>query len=215
MIRRLALLVAALVALAPLSAVPAHADRWSDNEPVGDARTVTFDPEPEPCGTVTQRPSPDGDIRRLAVRHTNTELVLRVDVTGLPRSRDLFTELTVRTPRHDWLVSLDPPARGGGGVFVGRAPDLTAVEPDECGFIAYGVVSSGCDGATSRVDRSVGTVVVVLPRRCLGRPGWVRVGAAVQDMAPDGSWDRWSLRGADNGDWRTPVLGPRVRADRR
>ncbi|WP_134766085.1 hypothetical protein [Nocardioides sp. 1609] len=214
MIRRLALLAAALVALAPLSAVPAHADRWSDNEPVGDAIVVTFDPEPEPCGTVTRRSTPDGDIRRLAVRHTSTDVVLRLDVIGLPRPRDLWAEFTVRTPRHDWLVSVD--ARGpGGGVFIGRAPDLTAVEPDECGFITYATVSSGCAGAQARISRSAGTVVATVPRRCFRAPEWVRVGAEVQNVAADGSFDRWSPRGADNGDWRTPVLGPRVRADRR
>ncbi|QCW50677.1 hypothetical protein FE634_10105 [Nocardioides dongxiaopingii] len=214
MIRRLALLAAALVALAPLSAVPAHADRWSDNEPVGDARTVTFDPEPEPCGTVTQRPSPDGDIRRLAVRHTKTDLVLRLDVVGLPRPRSVFAEFTVRTSRHDWLVTVDSFATGGPDVSIGRAPDLTDVEPDECGYITYTTGGSRCADTEARIDRSAGTVVATVPRRCLGRPEWVRVGADVQNIAADGSYDRWSPRGADNGDWRTPVFGPRVRASR-
>ena len=72
-----------------------------------------------------------------------------------------------------------------------------------------------CAGVTRSVKRDVERATVSIPRSCLGRPGWVRVGAGVVkfDVATDEatiSLDQ-AMREADAVD--DLVMGPRVRRD--
>lgn len=62
--------VVLLLALGLLVPSAAYAEKWGADDPAGDVHGSTFDPEPKPCGTITDWNSPANaavDITRLSV----------------------------------------------------------------------------------------------------------------------------------------------------
>jgi hypothetical protein len=214
---------ALLLALAPLlalsvSAAPVQAASWAGYDPTGDARALSFDPEPAPCGTMTDDPSTTGDIRRLGVSHRAHRVRITVRVNGLGELRDTYITLPLRTPRRDLEVDVD--LRPSGRV---RASLSTATEwsepgdPDECGnyYVVGGSGGVECRGIVATTDTGGDRIAVDVPRSCLGAPRWVRAGAEVQGNDTDGGVtfiDRWEPDGTGDGDFLTPTYGARVLA---
>lgn len=205
------LLAAAVVV--PLLALPgaAHAASWSGAEPAGDAVSVTHSDDPAPCGTTTETSTSEGDITRLAVRHTRGQVRLALHVTGLTTAKRTFTTFTVRTESRVVDVALSR-VHGHTRVELSDAPDLRDLDPDECGAYYYAVGVSTCRGAVGDIDAEGDTVVATLPRACLDRPRFVQVAASISGHRGDARFhDSWIPDGADDGSWLTPVYGPRVK----
>jgi hypothetical protein len=220
-LRRAALLALAPVLALSVSVAPAQAASWSGYDPSGDARALTFDPEPAPCGTSTDEPSTTGDIRRLGVSHRAHRIRITVRVNALNELRRTYIVLPLRTPVRDLEVDVD--LRPSGRV---RASLSTATEygepsePDECGnfYIAGGSVGVGCRGIAATTDTGGDRIVVDVPRSCLGSPRWVRAGAEVQGDDTEGGVtfiDRWEPEGTGDGDFLTPTYGARLPAPAR
>lgn len=214
-LRRPALLGSLVLLLCLLAPAPGWAGSWSAPDPVGDARTVTFDPEPPPCGTYVEGRSRVGDVRRVGVRHARDTVTVRVDVVGLAQVRRPSTVIPLRTERRDYEV--DVTVRPGRPVraFLSTATRYTVADgPDECDYDAWFGTSSGipCRIGT-RLDLAAGRLTVSVPRACLRSPRWVRAGASLQAEIDGGAavLDRWERPDRADGDDLTPAYGARVR----
>lgn len=206
MLRRLGVLVTAALLLAP---VPSYADSWSAADPVGDATTYEFSPEPEPCGTVTQKATPEGDIRRLSVRHTRDRIVLTLQVTGLTKAFRTAAVFDVLTPDREWNIDVDR-YHQKTEVSYYEARQFDADDVGECGYYAYGVAPRSCRGATAAIEVAGDRITASVPRRCLGNPRWVQVGAQVYGGRGARSFSDLWVPVHDDNDVTTPAVGRRV-----
>ena len=188
-----------------LVAAPAHAETWSSPDPGGDATVVEFDPEPEPCGTITETPTTEGDVRRLTVRHSRDDVVLTVAVTGLVRAGAASASFTVLTPGRDLFVDVYRYA-GRTRIDLAELPRIDEDDVDECGSFFFGAGVIPCPRARGEIAVKESRIRVTLPRRCLGTPRWVRVGVGVCSAG----CDTWAPAGTTVGFFR-PV-GRRVHA---
>ncbi len=210
------MLAVAVAALLSLPAVPSHAEWWSDTEPGGDAISTVYDFEAEPCPTSTTTPTTEGDIRRLTVRHTSDAVVVRMRITGLLSAHRTFGDLTVRTARRDWSVTV---TRFGKATEVGLSR-LGTPPPDdgsECGSYVEGADVRPCRDARGVIDVAARLIEASIPRRCLGSPRWVRAGGAVATWHARTDaigYDQWAPPGVADGDGWVPPLSPRVRVGR-
>ncbi|WP_148613171.1 hypothetical protein [Nocardioides rubriscoriae] len=212
--RRLGSLTTLFLTLLLVVPASAWADSWTGPDPAGDATVYSFDPQPEPCGTVTRTPSTEGDVRRLRVRHTPDLVVVSVDVTGLVNRYRTSTMFDVVTPDREWTVDVSH-YQGRTEVDYFRTPRIRQDQVGECGSYAYAVRPRTCRGAVGTIDVRGGRITVSVPRRCLGTPRWVRAGASVYCGRGHGSSDGWRPAGADDGDVTTAVVGRRVYAGAR
>ena len=193
-VKRFAMIVPLLmVALAG----PAFAESVVTADPVGDAESWRFDPDPGSCEPPTVEPTGTNDIRRLIVRHSADRVVIALRVARLGPLRDTHVEFRVRTPRRAWDVSM---VRWDGRYHVELTPPPPPpdLEPGECHY-GYATSPRSCRGSAGGIDRAAGIVRVSLTRTCLGTPRWVRVRADVS------SWVDDVLLSDD-----VPRLGPRV-----
>lgn len=189
----------------------AHAERWWGRDAAHDATEWTWSPDPEPCGTLTERDVPREavtDLVGLGVRHEAETIELRAALREV-------------TPWRGTAVSfvLDTPGRSVGTyrVDVQRArpnAPLEAIlfsyllgEPDECGVTVGGGAGLPCD-VEVRGPGASRVVTVVLPRSCVGTPRWVRAGVStLRDERGSLRGDTW---GAHDADSPYGPLGPRV-----
>lgn len=146
-------LTAALAALAPL-ATTAHADSWRHPDLRHDVRHY------KPDGTATVRPrATDPDVTRTVVRHGPDRLTIAISAREVsPRTK--FAFLTVVTPADSFDVA----------VFFS---DKTAMVYHHNGD------QVACEGLGFRRMVRADRIRVGVPRACLGRPAWVRVGAGL------------------------------------
>lgn len=180
--------------LVPLLPSAAQADRYSSADSVADI--VSF---PVSHGAPsTLAPAPDraqGDVVSSSVQHQRNAVVMRMQYRELDPSGAAGGHLfVIRTSRLARLVTVFT----GPGYWDGKV-----VTEDGLGR------KVGCRVARS-IDYVANTATVVVPRSCLGRPRWVRVGMAGL------SFDSLDTVFADDagssgtvGDH--PAYGPRVR----
>jgi hypothetical protein len=209
-------LVTALVLGLPL---PAHAERWSSADPGGDVVGRSHDPDPQPCGTTTERALPRErahDLTRLAVVHARDAVQVTAHLRDL-RNRELRATFGLRTSNGRWALFV---SRYQGGPWphlrtsatLARAPKRLSGE-GECGR-AFVVLGSKCAGMTTTVSAAADLVSVLIPRACLHRPRWLRVSVGVFGVSrahPEVTTvDHWGPPGPHGG-FLAPY-GPRVRA---
>ncbi|GAA4691578.1 hypothetical protein [Nocardioides nanhaiensis] len=211
-----ALLCAAILLLAAPTHARAAEGAWRGDDAAGDAVAFTFSPEPPPCGSVSERTAPRGDIRRLGVRHTRSSVRVTVVISDLDAG-PARVSVPLQTERRHIDLDIDLPTGPEADGVEGSLSDPgkpTRPELDECG--GYGWISFGVSCEALRVRAAAHAVTATIPRSCLGHPRWVRAGAEVQTELPDEEWtsDRWAPAAADDTPWWRPVLGPRVRAAR-
>lgn len=149
-----AVAVTALGAVAPWVPAPALA---TTPDPAGDVvlRGVVDD---------SQTVDPDwdnGDVLGTTPSHIGREVVVKVNFDALRKDVDSFThELRVRTPRHEYqLFAFAHEEKWRGQFLLFR--DAERVR---------------CSDLGHRVSYADDEVDVIIPRSCLGRPAWVRVG---------------------------------------
>lgn len=204
----------------------AHADRWSSPDDSGDVHGMHHDPEPAPCGTVTEvdgSEETNDDITRLRVRHAGSSVHIRARFRDLDPDLEQQLAFHIATGRGRWMLLLDRWENASGQVrvrtFLGEEPEEPDEEDvDECG--GYAVIILGYPCRIGReIDLEGNVVSVAVPRSCLRRPGWVRVGldamSFVEPTDPDDTAvsvfsDAWGVSGSTDS-W-LPPYGPRVLA---
>jgi ABC-type uncharacterized transport system substrate-binding protein len=150
---------AIVVAVVPTTAA---AEQWSHRDAAGDVVQLTYDNES--VRHTTELPDDvSTDVQRLTVTHAAHELRMSMRVADIVRGTRSVT-VQVRT--------------AGGRRFevwaavfraeVSYTPSIVAVPSHE--YVR-------CSGPSVSFDTDTDKVSVTLPRRCLGDPRWVQVGA--------------------------------------
>jgi hypothetical protein len=158
-----ALTSAAALTVAGMS--PASAALWAHDDAVGDVETYTYTwdnkgnetvsgPNPSPANTNT-------DITRVTVRHGARRLVLSTALRDITTNSGAVV-YNIRTDNRAYAVQQR----------LGTDRSLMAFD-----FSRLNGDPIRCSGVRRSVDRTTEKAVVSIPRRCLGRPRWVRVEA--------------------------------------
>ncbi|WP_028657064.1 hypothetical protein [Nocardioides sp. J54] len=157
-LRHLVVAPALAVALLATTGGVASAQTWRHDDAVRDVRSGDFDSE---WGTLSpQRKA--GDVTRTTVSHTRSRLVVRIAMRAVP-SGSSFVMATVRTPRTSYDVTRFRMAGIGTTVVLEKTNG------------AGGELR--CRGLSARVRGKA--LELSVPRRCIGKPAWVRVAAGV------------------------------------
>jgi hypothetical protein len=222
--RAIGVLGAATLALTILTPTAARADHAGSTDPTGDVRGFTYEPEPAPCGTSTEI---DGaaetteDLTRVGVQHTRRRVVVTAHYADLDPDVEQILDVSLRasTGGYDLELYREAPVSGEWHVYADLSTEPVFPDPDEvpddCGGIT--VIS---DGIPCRIGRDVrfakDVVRLSVPRRCLGNPRWVRIGADAyhyvnHGVATDIYYDTWDNHGKELSPW-LPPFGPRVHA---
>jgi hypothetical protein len=155
----------ALLAAAALSAgttSAASAAIWTHTDASGDVQTL--DPQTEAVSPAPANTS--NDIRSWRVAHNTGSVVVRITTaSNLPRTGILYLEIATAVAKYD--------------VFSGRSvggPHLAKHSGKDV----------SCDGLKQSFDTTHHRIQVTVPRRCIGTPHWVKVGAVTFNMTNNG-----------------------------
>jgi hypothetical protein len=150
-------ILAALVVLAPA----ASAERTISRDGAGD----TWSPEGydgwEPTGS-----PPNVDLVRTSLNHRAARVVLTARYTDLVRGEDVI----------DFTVRLRSAAGRAWRLFVYASYD----SPVTFRMVERAPDRSACAGFAGTLSFARNTVRLVVPRRCLGNPDWVKYGALAE-----------------------------------
>jgi hypothetical protein len=150
---------AVVVAVIPTAAA---AEQWTHRDATGDVVQFTWDYES--VKTTTELPDDvSTDVRRLRITHAPHELRISMRVQDIVRGTRA-AELYVRTAegRRFEVIAYAFRTRAFSGPYIIAVPTRESVE---------------CSGQSASLDPDTDKVYVTLPRRCLGDPRWVQVGA--------------------------------------
>lgn len=183
------LLPAGTVALA----APAHADRWTYDDAVGD---VTHMVETATSLSVETAPEQaNGDITQTVIQHRGTKVVVELR-TRTPITGAFGVNAAVRTPDQRYLVmSVRMPGMGGTHLMT------LADKPDR-----------RCKGLKRKLVAGKTAVRLTIPRSCIGDPRWVRVGAGLTTFGlfTGESYDDDGLRTASPL-FGMPAMSPKIK----
>lgn len=213
---------AAALSFALLAPASAYADRWSGTDEAGDVEGFNYDPDPEPCGTITDldgSADTNTDITRLDVRHTRRAVVVTTRFRDIKSAREqnLSINLRASTGGYELYLYREAPSSRPWQVYSDLWTEPDYPDPDdvpECH--GFGLV---VDGVRCRIEHEIDfadeLIRLSLPRTCIGNPRWVRVAAQTSRFVDHGSTfdfysDEWD-DGVKLNHW-LPPFGPRVRA---
>ena len=196
---RLRTLVAAagVAAMSLAGLAPASAATWSYDDSIGDVESYTVDfeteeesgPDPAPENTTS-------DVRRMSIKHLRGRLTLNALLVDIALESG-YMQYEIRAGERRYFVL----QRLGRNEFGPRFL-----------FVRGNGRRVSCDGLYRGLDRQLEFTTVSIPRRCLGKPRWVRVGgAAIGLELNDSSFTQYvddGLRDAPIQDRLT--LSPRV-----
>ena len=188
-------LATGLAVLTPATA--AHAGSVARPDAERDVVRATYD---ENTGKETMTPAPertDGDIVRSAVQHRPRKVIATMK----------FADLTNTGGPRLHVVQVRTNEGANRSVFVETTPRSSRVTPT---MITGRGRTVRCRGLDAKVDYAAKRVDVVIPRPCLSRPRWVRVGMGEAALVDDTTifFDDANVRA---GAGENLVLGPRVR----
>jgi hypothetical protein len=190
---RSALTVSA-VALVSLMPAAAHADTVGHTDPSGDVRSVQVDGSGNvPDTTSTAEASKTlGDVTRVVVSHRSSSIRVLMRFRSLSRAGFVQVhEFQFVTPTRSRIVYVVARPGQWGGTASMRRMDGRQVA---CSL-------------TRKIDYVHHTVLVVVPRSCLGRPSRVKVGSAT--IIGYGSKYYYDDARRAGGEWTDPfVLSP-------
>jgi hypothetical protein len=144
--------VAMLTAVAPAAEGAERRSRVVLHDGTGDVWTGDFSEENDP----TRADFPAADVTRAVVRHGTYALRIRMRIADLRKVGTQFYQASIQTPRNEYLADLtsERRARMGREAFFGE---------------------TRCRAMTHRIDYVNDVLRMRIPRRCLGRPRWVKV----------------------------------------
>lgn len=163
--------LAGAVALTITGMSPASAAHWSHDDAVGDvqSQTDTFNEETgeENMGEPTGAPdNTDTDVIRVGVSHRTQRVVLKTTLRDVTvNSGVVIYDIRTGNRRYSVLQRL-----GTDRMF--PAFHISRGNGDRV----------RCTGVERSVDRAVNRATVSIPRRCVGSPGWVRVGVGAAKL---------------------------------
>ena len=213
----------------------AHAERWSGTDARHDARSL--DPDATDCASLDPRPAPrnrTADLTRITVDHAADAVRLTAHLRDVRVRGGSEVAMFVQTPAHFYIV---PVNRFTGSRWphqytsasVARVPRRLFADPcahrggnstgGSSGTSTGGSTASGrraaprCENLPARYRPGKNLVTATVPRRCLGTPRWIRIGAYAVDMVGKRFvLDTWAPEGVADKSLIGGVLGPRVRA---
>ena len=149
--------VAATVAAAVLAPTAAEARSWSHVDATGDVFTA-------PYNSTSFTPAPDrvvGDVVASSIRHKRRTVVMQLQYRDLELGSEINAHVfVVRTPTMRRIVTLVAASSFPNGRVRVTKPNKKKVT---------------CR-VPHRIDYTLNTATVVVPRSCLGNPRWVKVG---------------------------------------
>jgi hypothetical protein len=184
---RSALVVAAAITV-PLVPTAAHADKYVHLDAPGDVVSFT---------STSDTAAPDqtnGDITRSTVRHRARKVVLTMrfrDLNGSGYTVYAYAIRTGKMTRHVSLVTI--PGHHRGKVLMTTAKGKTV----RC-------------RTTRSIDYTANTATVGIPRSCLGRPRWVKVGMGMVTSPTEKFTTGFGDDAGTNGDFNSLAWSPRV-----
>lgn len=159
--RRLAPLAGAVLLGLGLAA-PAQAQVYGHTDPAGDVTVTTCDSNDENCIDKLAPTAKQPDIVRVVTSHTSTQVKAYAKYAELGPAGTRMHALRVVTGAgrhlHFSLVTVD-----GRTVF-------KELDRDSDG------AKVSCSGLVAKVDNTANTVLLSIPRSCIGNPSYVRVG---------------------------------------
>lgn len=147
---------------------------------------------PVPGGKATKQRN--GDIRTVRVKHTATQVRVRLR----------YVELAKSGTQHLHVVQLTTSKKRSYEVDLYAGPGA---------WRGVGELVTG-SGATKRcalkwnLDYKANTALIVVPRSCIGKPGWIRAGAGTTSMSGDTRYADDGLTAKKPG--QALVLGPKL-----
>jgi hypothetical protein len=187
-----ALTSAAALTVAGMS--PASAAFWAHNDAVGDVVSYTWTEDSGDSGPVRAPANTDTDITRFTAKHTARRVVLTMTLRDITAASGVaYYEIRTGTRRY-WAQQRLGTNREQGPAFYFESP-------------------VSCSGVRRSVDRTTERAMVSIPRSCLGRPRWVRVGASADHATDTRTKDTYRFDDAlrDGGRGFELVLSPRIR----
>lgn len=185
--------LAAGVALLPQVS---SAQIWVGTDPRGDVVEVHAHagPSGEDYGTVRPRWA-HGDVRRLRVNHADSRIRASLKFRNINRRVYTSHDFVFRTRQGEWYLSFDHTGR--------RIEPFSRFWYDETRD-----VMARCPRLRIGINVAEDRVRVSVPRGCIGRPGWVRVGARTWGRGEDVALRRG--RNSFNYSFPDPLLSARV-----
>jgi hypothetical protein len=159
--------LACTAALVVSGVAPAAAVDWLHHDAVGDVQSVTFkDNSSKEPDFVPNPGNVDTDVTQLMLRHRTHRVALRMTMQDIQRSSGIAI-FDIRTDGRDYIAVKTLGRRWfKPGWMLMRANGRPVRCPD----------------VRRKVDRTANEVIARIPRRCLGSPQWVRVGAGAQSF---------------------------------
>ncbi|GEB17144.1 hypothetical protein GUY44_24550 [Pimelobacter simplex] len=190
----------ALVAGTAALAAPAHAERWTHDDAVGDVVRETMG---EPGAELTPAPERTSiDITRVVANHKGRNLTIKVRTRSAMKGV-LMSTSTIRTPsKRLMLMSSRIPMFGSSLDLY----DINTKRRDP---------SVRCPGLKRTFDKSRTVMTTTIPRSCLGNPRWVRfsVDLATADLLADDdySYQEDGLRDGSGSGFGPRKMSPKIK----
>ena len=184
---RSAVLVAASIT-ATLLPTAAHADKYVRTDAPNDVVAFTGSTD------TAAHDQTNGDILRSTIRHRARKVVLTMRFSDLNGSGYTVYAYAIRTSKTTRNVSLVTfPGHHSGKVLMTTSRGKTV----HCRI-------------SRSIDYTANTATVGVPRSCLGRPRWVKVGMAMVTSPTDKFETGFADDSGTNGDFSRPAWSPRV-----
>ncbi|AIY18074.2 hypothetical protein KR76_17190 [Pimelobacter simplex] len=181
-------------------AAPAHAERWTHDDAVGDVVRETMG---EPGAELTPAPERTSiDITRVVANHKGRNLTIKVRTRSAMKGV-LMSTSTIRTPsKRLMLMSSRIPMFGSSLDLY----DINTKRRDP---------SVRCPGLKRTFDKSRTVMTTTIPRSCLGNPRWVRfsVDLATADLLADDdySYQEDGLRDGSGSGFGPRKMSPKIK----
>lgn len=198
-VSRWAILVGLTACLTLTSTQGAVGQIMRATDPAGDVVEV-IDRNDDGQGFARLRPRwAHGDIRSLRVDHAPRRVFVAMKFRNInPRVADTVQNLVFRTGRARFNLQVN---HTGSRIY---RRDSTLWNETRGTFV-------GCPGRRMGVDLAEDRVRVTVPRACIGRPRWVRVGASTWGLGEDDALRRGrNDSNVDSYSSPPPALGPRL-----
>jgi hypothetical protein len=179
-----ALVVGVLVSVGPVATA---IDRWRTGDVVASPsdEPVAEDPEVD-CDDLPEIPDDTPLTLQLGsvdVRHGRDGVVLTARYADVPDAEDFRADVALQTDYQYWAVAVDTWAEGGPVASLTDGYGDVGDNLGEGGCESFAVLVSEvtCRGIGLDVDPEADRIQVVVPRRCLHNPEWVRAGRLFSD----------------------------------
>ena len=187
---RAAAIAAGLVLTVPTTA---HAARYDHTDASGDVAKCGD----TACTSVAYASTQEPDIRRVSIQHRLHKVVVQIAFAEIRRtaSRQGFgmEVLTDESVRRTFTVEVEGPTVR---TWFSRPSGLVS-----------------CSGLERKIDFTANTVMLAIPRTCLGGPAWVRVGVGAYAAVGDALRADDALRRSMDPSAVTLTKSPRITRD--